>query len=100
MLTLTPFHILVIEDDPDARANLCDLLELEQHRVHAVGTITEGLNYEELKNVSVIIADRKLPDGLVDEYLPKLKQDAPSAAIIILTGHADLDSAIKAILAG
>ncbi len=32
-----PTDILVIEDDPDARANLRDILELDEHRVTTVG---------------------------------------------------------------
>lgn len=30
-------HILVIEDDNDTRLNLCDILELDNHNVFAVG---------------------------------------------------------------
>src|SRR5581483_7104413 len=48
----------------------------------------------------VIILDRKLPDGNAEDLLPRLKQLAPHAAIIIVTGHADVHGAIAALRFG
>ena len=40
---LPPIDILVIEDDADTRANLRDILELDDHRVATAGTAAEAL---------------------------------------------------------
>ena len=38
-----PLDILVIEDDADARDNLRDILELDDHRVTTAGSAAEAL---------------------------------------------------------
>ena len=47
-------NILVVEDDPDASDNLCDILELHGHVVWTTGTAADVLAHPELSSVSVI----------------------------------------------
>ncbi len=42
-----PLRILVIEDDPDTRANLADILELDGFVADAVGSFSESLNHDD-----------------------------------------------------
>jgi signal transduction histidine kinase len=58
------------------------------------------LDRQSWSEYTAIILDRKLPDGTADEFLPQLKELAPEAAIIIVTGHADLDGTITALRHG
>jgi two-component system, NtrC family, sensor histidine kinase HydH len=95
-----PFHVLVVEDDADTRANLSDILELDGYQVETAGTIAEALNRTNWAALSAILLDRKLPDGTAEELLPRLKELAPAAAVMIVTGHADLEGAITAIRQG
>jgi signal transduction histidine kinase len=99
MATL-PLSVLVIDDDPDTRANLVDILELDDYRVALAGTMTEALQRSNWADIHAIVLDRKLPDGTADELLPRLRQLAPQASIIIVTGYADLHSAISALRHG
>jgi two-component system, LuxR family, sensor kinase FixL len=89
--------ILVIEDDPDARANLCDILELDLHRVTTVGSAAEALELPGLGRFAVIILDRKLPDATAEQLMPKLKLVDPDAAIIVVTGYLDVQGPIAAL---
>ena len=100
MAALPHFHLLVIEDDADTRANLCDILELDGYHVETAGTVAEALNRSNWSAFSAILLDRKLPDGTAEELLPRLKELAPAAAVMIVTGHADLEGAITAIRQG
>jgi signal transduction histidine kinase len=93
-------HVLVIDDDADTRANLRDILGLDDYRVETAATAEEALNRDNWPSISAILLDRKLPDGSAEELLPRLKQLAPDAAILIVTGYADLDGAIAAIRQG
>src|SRR5437667_6412050 len=95
-----PLHVLVIDDDADTRANLGDILELDNYCVETAATAAEALERENWSRFAAIILDRKLPDGSADELLPRLKQLAPGAAILIVTGYADLEGAITAIRQG
>jgi signal transduction histidine kinase len=92
--------VLSIEDDADTQANLCDLLELDGHRVEAARSVREVLARTNWPELSVVLLDRKLPDGSADALLPVLRRLAPDAAIIIVTGHADLDGTLTALRHG
>ncbi|MDB5389870.1 MAG: todS 2 [Planctomycetaceae bacterium] len=100
MLEVTPLRILVIEDDADTRANLQDILELDDHKVVTSSSVAEAMNCPDLNTISVIILDRRLPDGNAEDLIPRLKLEAPFADIIVVTGHADVESAILALRRG
>src|SRR3954469_19879430 len=95
-----PLHVLVIEDDMDTRANMRDILELDEHRVEVVGSAAEALARDNWSSFSAIILDRRLPDATADELLPRLRRAAPDAAVIVVTGYADLQGAISALRQG
>jgi PAS domain S-box-containing protein len=95
-----PLHVLVIDDEEDTRANLCDILELDAWRVETAGTIAEALRRTNWADFAAIILDRKLPDGRAEDLLPRLRRLAPEAAILIVTGYQDLDGAVTALRQG
>ena len=55
--------ILAIEDDQDALANLRDILELDGYHVTGVSTLKEATDRSSWSDYSVVLLDRKLPDG-------------------------------------
>lgn len=93
-------RILSIEDDSDTQANLCDILELDGYQIDTAGTLKDALSRENWSDYSVIILDRRLPDGTAEEFLPRLRSLAPEVAIIIVTGHIDIDGTITALRYG
>lgn len=96
----TPFLVLVIEDDPDTRANLCDILELDGYRVETAGSVAEALNRTNWSEITAIILDYRLPDGSAETLLPRLRALAPKAAVIVSTGVGGLSGAILALRQG
>jgi PAS domain S-box-containing protein len=100
MAAVPPIRILVIEDDVDTQANLCDILELDAHQVDTAASIADALNRSNWADYSAILLDRLLPDGNAEELLPRLKELAPDAAILIVTGYSDLGGAIAALRQG
>ena len=97
---LLPIDILVIEDDADTRVNLRDILELDDHRVVTAANAAEALNRENWDHFAAIILDRRLPDATAEQLLPRLKAVAPHAAVIVVTGYADIQGAIAALRQG
>ncbi len=95
-----PLQILVVDDDADTRANLRDILELDAYQVETAGTAAEALTRDNWGRLSAIILDRKLPDGSPEELLPRLRQLAPQAAVIIVTGYGDVQGAVSALRLG
>jgi PAS domain S-box-containing protein len=100
MVVGSALRVLVVEDDADTRANLCDILELDEHRVDTAATAAEALDRHNWSDYAAILLDRRLPDGSAEELLPRLKELAPEAAVMIVTGYADLDGAIAALRQG
>jgi signal transduction histidine kinase len=94
------FKVLIIEDDPDTQANLQDILELDGYRVEVAASVQETLVERDWSELFAIILDRRLPDGTADILLPKLRELAPRAAVIVVTGFADLDGAVAVIRHG
>src|SRR5437867_10090361 len=93
-------HVLVVEDDADTRANLCDILQLDGYRAEMAASVAEALGRKDWLKFAAIILDRNLPDGTAEELLPRVKRLAPEAAVIVATGYGDLDGAIAAIRNG
>jgi signal transduction histidine kinase len=96
----SPLDILVIEDDADARDNLRDILELDDHRVAAAGSAAEAMARDDWSRFAAIILDRRLPDATAEQLMPRLKAAAPEAAVIVVTGYSDLQGAIAALRQG
>lgn len=93
-------RVLVVEDDPDAAANVCDVLELDDYDPVTACTIRDALNKLRGQRFLAIILDRKLPDGQAIEFLPEIRHLAPDAAVIVVTGYADIDGAVQALRFG
>jgi signal transduction histidine kinase len=94
------YRVLVVEDDSDTRANLADILELDGFEVLAAATAKEALSRTDWETISIVLLDRKLPDGNALELLPRLKALAPQATVMVVTGLLDLEGAITALRSG
>ncbi len=92
--------VLVVDDDEDTRHNLADILELDGYRVECAGSARELLGRERWNDVALVLLDRKLPDGSPQELIPRIRQHAPQAAIIVVTGYADIEGAIAEFRSG
>ncbi len=96
---LNPYarSVLIVEDDGDTRANLRDILELDDFRVDEAATVAEALETRDWSVYLAILLDRKLPDGTAADLLPRLRQVAPDTPVIVVTGHGDVGGAVEAI---
>lgn len=96
----SPPAVLLVDDEPDMVRGLTRLLKLDNFRVDSAGTIAEMLDRSNWADYTAILIDRKLPDGLAENVVPQLKQLAPEAVVIVITGHSDLNSTIASFRAG
>jgi PAS domain S-box-containing protein len=92
--------ILVIEDDADTRANLRDLLEMDGYEADLAATFREGLEDLKRSPYLAIILDQRLPDASPTGLIVRLHAVAIGAAVIVVTGYADLAGAIGALRDG
>jgi two-component system sensor kinase FixL len=92
--------ILIIDDDEDFHKSLRRLLRLDGYEVEVASSVKDAVAKGSLEPFSLILLDRRLPDGIAEEILPYVKSLAPNAAIIVMTGYADLESTIEAFRLG
>lgn len=91
--------ILVVEDQADMRNLLAELLQ-PAYRVMAAdsGAALKAALGE--SQADVVLLDLKLPDADGLDLLPVIKKQWPGSEVIVLTGNATFDAAIRATKLG
>jgi two-component system response regulator HydG len=92
--------IIVVDDDDDAAHLLRDLLARRGYRVVALSSSVECLEYLRYAVADVVITDIHMPKMSGIELCSELAGRHPDLLTIVLTGVADLESAVLAIRAG
>jgi len=92
--------ILIVDDEPGIRDTLRGVMEDEGFAVEAVATGEECLNALEKRAYSCVLLDVWLPgiDGL--ETLRRLRAGGSDAAVVIISGHGTVETAVKATKLG
>ncbi len=90
-------RLLVVDDDPNTRAGLRDLLSLMGYHVEEAGSGHEALSLLESEPYDLMVLDMRMPgmDGV--EAMQRARQIRPDLLIVVLTAHATLESAIAAV---
>jgi len=91
------YKILIVEDDSDFSDFLRKLLKLKDFEVFAAGRGYDALKYLNSNQVDMVLLDVQLPD--VDGYwiMDQIKKQFPDLLVIMMTGYASVDSAVKAL---
>ena len=92
--------LLIAEDDEAVRNLLCSVFERPDLTVHLAGSGTEAIGIIEHNLLDVILTDMKMPgaDGLT--VLAHARKVQPSVEVILMTGYATVETAVKAMKAG
>ena len=92
--------ILVVDDEASIRFFLREVLERDGHIVTPVDSGEAALQYAQAENFDLALIDLRLPgmDGM--QVLKTLRQTSPNTAIIVLTAHASLETAVEALRQG
>ena len=89
--------ILLVDDEEGIRKVLGISLQDAGYEVLAAANGEEALNMFRAQQPALVLTDIKMPgmDGI--ELLQKIKQESADTEVIMLTGHGDLDLAIKSL---
>jgi len=92
--------LLIAEDDEVIRNLLNTVFQRPDLTVHLARDGNEAIGIIEQYPLDVILADLKMPgaDGLT--VLARARKDQPSAEVILMTGYATVESAVKAMKLG
>lgn len=92
--------ILVVDDEPGIRFFLEEMLANDGHQVVAVDNGKRALEHIAAEEFDLALVDLRLKDVGGLEVLSTLRQGSPDTVVIVLTGHASLDSAVEALRQG
>jgi len=93
-------HILIADDDPDARTILTDYLTHCGYEVWTASDGQEALALAQSQTVDIALLDVRMPKLSGVDLIPRLKDLWPEIAIILLTAHAIVSQAVEAIRLG
>ena len=93
-------RVLIIDDERAIRNSLGEILGDEGYEVEVAEDGAAGLQKVEKEKFDVIFCDIKMPgmDGV--EVLGKLMEMGIDAAVVMISGHADIDTAVECIKKG
>ena len=95
-------EILIIDDNPDIRNILNDLIKDEGYQTRVAANYNQALAEIDKKLPDVAIIDVKLDKGDNDgiELLSHIKKKNNDIPVIIISGHANIEMAIKSLKSG
>ena len=90
-------RVLIVDDQPAIRDVLEDALSTEPYDILCAASGEDALDILAREQIDVVISDELMPGMSGSEFLAVVRQKYPDTIRIILTGHASLESAIRAI---
>lgn len=92
--------ILIIDDERSIRNSLKEILADEGYEVDVAENGVQGCEMADKEKYSVIFCDIKMPqmDGM--EVLEKLGAMGVDSAVVMISGHGDIDTAVECIKRG
>jgi DNA-binding NtrC family response regulator len=94
---MSPFKVLVVDDERDFLESL--VRRLKRRSLDATG-VTSGeaaLEHLEQHKADVVVLDVKMPGMNGIEALRLIKQSHPEVEVILLTGHASVESGVEGL---
>ncbi|WP_243362421.1 S16 family serine protease [Fundidesulfovibrio terrae] len=94
------FHILVVDDEDIARANLEHVLKKEGYRVRGAANGLAALEEVRRWEFDLIVTDLKMEkmDGM--QLLEEARKLSPATQVMMVTGFATVDTAVQAMRQG
>ncbi len=94
------FRVLVVDDEIDFRDTIVDRLRMRNLDVTGVESGEKAIELLDEHNFDVVILDVKMPgmDGI--DTLREMKRVKPLMEVLMLTGHASVESGIESMKLG
>ena len=92
--------VLVIDDERAIRYSLKEILEMEGYQVETAENGEEGLQKAQKEKYDAIFCDIKMPVMDGTEMLSKVVEEGIETPVIMVSGHADITTAVDCIKKG
>ncbi len=95
-----PFRVLIVDDDADHADALADSLEVEGHRCQQAHSGRDALARLGEETFDAVLTDLVMPDLSGIEVLKEARNVQPDCAVLLVTGHESLETAVDAMRHG
>jgi len=92
--------ILIVEDQDCARDSLVELLTGEGYEVHQAANGEAAITLINQHDLDLVLTDLQMPESDGIAVLRHVRDFSPQTLVILMTGHASVESAIEAIRLG
>ncbi len=89
-------NILIIDDESSIRESLSGILEDEGFRTIAASSAEEGLELIETENVSLVLLDIWLGEGMDGMTALTRIKERHEIPVIMISGHGTIETAVQA----
>jgi DNA-binding NtrC family response regulator len=93
-------HLLVVDDEPSILTTLQKALSLEGYAVDVAGGVRIAEEKLKKRTYDLCLVDVMLPDGDGVDLLQRLRAAKNDAPVIMMSGHATIDTAVRAVRVG
>jgi DNA-binding NtrC family response regulator len=95
------FSVLVVDDEEDFLETLVNRLKKRKIDTYGAKSGEEALEIINSKTIDVVILDIKMPGGMDGiETLREIKRIQPLTEVVLLTGHASVETSIEGMKLG
>jgi len=92
-------HALAVDDDPNFLSALAELIEGQGFTTYTAGTLRDARAQVSRRPPDVALVDLYLPDGSGIDLLKDF-DSLTTTEVVLMTGHADVESAVEALRMG
>jgi two-component system response regulator AtoC len=92
--------ILLVEDEELSRESLTKLLKTAGYAVKGAASGEKAIQLLDAEKFDIVVADLFLPDSNGIDILKTVKGNSPQTEVILITGHASAETAVKAMKEG
>jgi len=93
-------RILVVDDDPLIRGSLYEMLRGRRYDVEMASDGTEAMDHLKRRTFQLVLTDWKMPEVDGMSLLSHIRTNYPDTNVILITGFANINSAVDAIRQG
>lgn len=87
-------RVLVVEDDPDSRELMAEILAASGHEVLQAASGEEGLRVLAERSIDAVVTDLGMPGVGGLEVAKAAKAIAPSVPVVVVTGFAEREDLV------
>lgn len=92
--------VIFVDDEPAVLSALSRLLQAHEFQVHTAASANEATKLLELHAIDVVVSDVRMPHVSGNDLLAMVAEQWPNTVRLLMTGFADLGTAIDAVNRG